>query len=124
MAGYRSDDGDDARPTFMDSYRKLGPLRFSLVMLGTFGWIGLGTWLSITDNYPRIYGSTCQRKCLIEDYWYSPQLLIHGGWLSYALFAWLWAIPALVVGLIVRAKWRKQHPSRDLLAPPKLTDTE
>jgi hypothetical protein len=96
-------------PELKESYRKLGPLRFALTMLGTLLYIGIGAALAITKNYPAAYGSSCRRKCFIENYWYSPELLSQGDFYAYALFAWLWSMPALVVGVLIYAALKKRR---------------
>lgn len=90
-------------PELRESYRKLGAVRFWLIMAGTLAWIGAGAALSISLRYPQAFGSNCHRKCMIESYWYSPELLHHGGPASYALFVWLWSMPALVIGALISA---------------------
>ncbi len=96
-------------PELRASYRKLGALRFFAMMLALLVWIGIFAWLSVTLDFPRSAGSTCHGKCTIEDFWYSPYLLRHGGWMGFALFAWLWSMPAFVVGMLIYAKLKKRR---------------
>jgi hypothetical protein len=103
-------------PELKKSCRQLGAARFGAIMLGTCVWIGIGAWLQMTNDYPAAYGSSCHRKCLIEDYWYSPELIRHGGGLAYALFAWLWLLPVFVIGVAIWARLRKQGRPRDRIA--------
>lgn len=90
-------------PELKQSYRTLGPKKFIPMMLGTFAWIGIGAWLTIAMDYPRSVGSTCRRKCLIEEYWYSGALLERGDPMSLCLFVYLWSMPALVIGAFAYA---------------------
>lgn len=88
-------------PELKASYRVLGAARFWLLMLAVLAWIVLGTWLTISLDYPRAFGSTCHRKCMFENYWFSTELIKHGSIRTYALFAWLWLMPAAVVGTFI-----------------------
>jgi hypothetical protein len=96
-------------PELKESYRKLGPTRFWLVMLGTLTFISIGAALAITLDYPRAFGSTCHHKCMVENYWYSPALLRRGSVLAYALFAWLWLIPAMIPAAFIYARIKKRR---------------
>lgn len=95
-------------PELKDSYAQLGAGRFWLIMAGVLTYIGIGAALAITLDYPKAYGSMCRRKCLIEDYWFSPALLTHGNLLDYCLFAWLWSMPAAAIGVILWSRLRKR----------------
>ena len=100
-------------PELKASYRALGATRFWLIMAATLTWIGVGAGLAIALDHPAAFGSSCQRKCLIESYWLSPNLLRDGGVLAYALFAWLWSMPtAIVVALILRLRRRDPLAAR------------
>lgn len=89
-------------PELKESYRMLGPVRFSLLMFGTLVYVGIGAWLTIKTNHPRAAGSTCQRKCMIESYWYSPHLL-SGGPIELLTFVWLWLLPATIPAAFIYA---------------------
>lgn len=101
-------------PELKESYRTLGAMRFCLVLLGTLAYIGTGAALSIALDYPQAFGSTCRRKCLIENYWYSPALLTDDNTLAYALFLWLWSLPAVVVGTLIYATLKKRRDRKFL----------
>jgi hypothetical protein len=88
-------------PELQKSRRTLGAVRFWLLMFAVVGWIALGAWLTISLEYPRAFGSSCHRKCLLENYWFSPALLQHGSIRAYALFVWLWLMPATVLGTFI-----------------------
>lgn len=90
-------------------YQELGPMRFSILMIGILAWIGLGVGPIIALDYPSAFGSSCHRKCLIESYWYSPTLISDGRFLAYLLFAWLWSMPAVVVAALIY-RLRKRDP--------------
>ena len=92
-------------PELREYHKKVGPLRFWSLMGCTFTWIGIGAWLAIYLNFPTAYGSTCHRKCLLEEFWFSPALVSEGhrNVTELALFAWLWSMPALVVGAFAYA---------------------
>lgn len=111
-------------PELREAYRQLGAVRFWLIMLGLLTYIGVGAWLSISLHYPLAYGSTCHSKCMIENYWFSPQLLRHGGLMDYALFAWLWSMPAFVAGVVIWTKLRRRTPSRNPILPSNSSDPE
>jgi len=95
-------------PQLKESYRKLGPKRFWAIMLGALTWSLVGVWLERNLDYPHAYGSSCRHKCLIEEYWYSPTLLSHGGVHAYLMFAWLWALVVLPLGFVVWLKLRSR----------------
>jgi hypothetical protein len=84
---------------------RLGSLRFWSIFASIFAWIGIGSWLSVSLKYPEMYGSTCRRKCLPEQFWYSPSLIAngHGSIKEWAMFVWLWSMPTLFVSAIIYA---------------------
>jgi hypothetical protein len=103
MDGYRSDDSDEeAKPSFMDGYRKLGPVKFWSLMAIMVGYTIVGTWFEEETGWPDNYGFHCAGKgCLVDDMWHSPALLQHPGGYQIGLFLWIWFIPAVVVGFLV-----------------------
>ncbi|UYY57937.1 hypothetical protein [Sphingomonas sp. S2-65] len=95
-------------PELKESYRALGATRFWLTMIGLLVYCGGLAALMIATDHPESAGSTCRRKCMIEAYWFSPHLL-GGGAIEWLAFAWLWSIPAFVLGFILYARLNKRR---------------
>ncbi len=106
-------------PELKESYRKLGALRFSLILLGTCAWIAIGAWLAISLNWPDSYGFHCHgRGCLIEDIWNSRALIKqgHGSAMEWGMFLWLWSIPAAAVAALLYS-FVKKRPNLSIFEP-------
>jgi len=70
---------------------------------------GLEIWLSAKTGWPDAFGFRCHgRSCMIEKLYHSPSLLRRGGSYDIALFAVLWALPALmlIVGVVTSIRGR------------------
>jgi len=88
------------------TYRKLGPVKFFGIMFGILAWVVIGTWLSISLDWPDAYGFHCSgRGCMFEDLWYSPRLIEagHHSLMEIGLFVWEWTLPAIFLGFLVWA---------------------
>ena len=96
---------DDFRQ-IRDGFRS-NPVQFVAIMGGLVAYIvGLAT-LMVWVDHPQTAGSTCQRKCMIEAYWFSPHLL-RGGVTEWLTFLLLWLMPATFIGFLAySAKKRK-----------------
>ncbi len=86
----------------IDLYRHLGWWRsivFTLaIALPVFGFVALGTWLSMRIGWPGAYGFSCHgRGCLYKDMYYSFRLLRHHTPDEIGLFAWIWSLPVLTI---------------------------
>ena len=95
-------------PELKESYRALGAARFLLLMIGLLTYIGGFAALMIATDHPQSAGSTCRRKCMIEAYWFSPHLL-GGGAIEWLAFAWLWSLPAFVIGFVIYARLKRRR---------------
>jgi hypothetical protein len=104
-------------PELRASYKKLGGPRFWTIMAGTLIYIGLGTGLMISAQWP----ASCQPEGhdLFGAFYCSPQLL-SGGPLEIGTFAWSWSMPSFVifVALWTRLKhgkwgWQMRAPEKD-----------
>lgn len=87
------------------TYHEWGPLRFVLLMLCVFSWIGLGYFLLQTATYP----ARCPGLTLYGMYECSFQLPSTRGWHESGLFLWLWATPIL---LLLEISRRMNKPQR------------
>jgi hypothetical protein len=99
-------------PELRDAYRAAGPLRFALWMGGVLLWIGIFAWLSMTATWPEGCDHSGRKLVgLIREMRCSPGLLA-GGVREYALFAFLWTLPAVVIGALIYAavKRRRRDP--------------
>jgi hypothetical protein len=95
-------------PELKESYRKLGAFNFWATMICLFGWTSIGISLQRINNYPDAYGFQCSgRGCLYREIWNSPVLLRDPDAFEIGLFAWLWSMPATVVGALIYAAVRK-----------------
>ncbi len=102
-----------------DAYRT-NPVGLFRVLLGFLVYGGIHVTLMAMANHPRAAGSTCNSRCLIEAYWFSPHLL-GGGLVQWLLFGWLWLQPILIIGfLIYSAKMGKlRNPFSNSNSPPE-----
>jgi hypothetical protein len=94
-------------PELKDSYRQLGRRKFLAIIIATVAWIGGGAWFMVMASWP----SQCDhegRKIagFIKKLYCSPDLL-SGGAVEFGLFAWLWSMPALLIGVLIWALARK-----------------
>ena len=99
----------------------LGSVRFWLLMVGTVLFILLlaagDIWLSDKIGWPERYGFGCRgRGCFFEDLAHSPQLLRGGSMYELALFALLWLLPAIIVGVLIYALFKRLN-RRDHIRP-------
>ncbi|HMI18571.1 MAG TPA: hypothetical protein VK533_03415 [Sphingomonas sp.] len=90
---------------------------FWVIIAVLTAWAALGMWLEMRIGWPDRYGFHCQGKaCWMSDLWHSP-ILLHGGYLGeYALFAWIWSMPAFLATFFIwsrRAKRGADHPPHD-----------
>lgn len=88
-------------PELKESYRQLGPMKFTAMTAGTLGYIALWVWLEMTANWPgqcdhegrKLWGLVKELGCSAD--------LLAGGPREWGLFAMLWSLPAVVVGTII-----------------------
>lgn len=95
-----------------ESRKTLESLRFWLLVAGTVLFILLlaagEMWLSDKVGWPEAYGFDCHgRGCFIQDLIHSPKLLRGGSVYEFGLFALLWALPAILVGVLVYAAFKR-----------------
>ena len=99
-------------PELKQGYRQFGAARFWLIILAVFAWIGIGLWLQLGLHWRDHYGFQCHgRGCFLSDLWHSPTLLKHGAIGEYALFLWMWSMPASVAAAVIWARLRKRRHS-------------
>lgn len=90
-------------PELKEGYRQLGPARFWALMVAILAWIGVGAWLTVTANWPGTCDHEGRRTIgFLKQLGCSPDLLT-GGPREWALFLWLWSMPALVIGAFAYA---------------------
>jgi len=100
-----------------ETWRQMHTVQFWVVVVVIIGWVSLGVWLQERIGWPDRYGFHCHGKgCWIDDMWHSPALIRGGHWGEYALFAWIWSLPLVVIGLILWTAQRKRKAAR--LSPP------
>ena len=106
--------------SFRETWRQMHKPMFWVIILCVLGWIALGVWLQERIGWPDRYGFHCHgRGCWIDDMWHSPALIHGGHWGEYALFAWLWSMPAFVITVLIRSKLRNRGAA-DLPPPDRL----
>jgi len=104
--GYRQD--ENARPTFVQSYRKLGRVKFWSLMVAIFAYAAIDLWLDDEVGWPDNFGFHCLgRGCLFVEAWHSPALLHHPTPYELALFVWIWLLPILFLGVVIYFGIRK-----------------
>lgn len=99
-------------PELKGAYRELGPLRFVLLMGSMLLWIGTFAWLSMTATWPEGCDHSGRKLMgLIREMRCSPGLLA-GGVREYALFVFIWTLPAFIIGVViyVAVKRRRRDP--------------
>ncbi len=96
-----------------------------LLATGACAYIGVGAGLSWVLGWPDRYGLHCHRRgCLFQDLWHSPSLLRGGTLLEYLLFAWLWLVPVIGIGLLLLGLWDARRRSRGLVYPSSNSKSE
>ena len=111
--GYLPDAEPSRRPSIVDSYRQLGPVKFWSIIVAMLAYAGFGIWLQHKVNWPDGYGFACRgRTCLLEDLEHSTALLRSHGLYQLALFGWFWLIPLVAVAAIVSPFFRRVTGAR------------
>ena len=95
-------------PELIQSYRVMGARKFWFSMATTLGWIGLGTWLSMTVTWPGQCDHSGRKIVgLVNQIFCSPHLL-DGGLREWMLFVWLWSMPGVVIACLIYAFVKKR----------------
>ncbi|WP_411341853.1 hypothetical protein V6U71_08635 [Sphingopyxis sp. J-6] len=98
-------------------YEAYGAARIWSIMVGTIifilllvaGQIGFANKI----GWPEAYGFDCHgRGCLLQDLYHSPSLLSGGSFYELALFAFLWAVPVIIVAAIAYALFKKHRAKK------------
>jgi hypothetical protein len=111
--GYLPDENPNRRQGLIDSYNRLGPVKFWSIIVAMLAYAALGIWLQHKVNWPDGFGFHCRgRTCLIEDLEHSSALLRGRGLYELALFAWFWLIPVVAAAAIVSPFFRRMTGAR------------
>jgi hypothetical protein len=104
--------------SFRKTWQAMHTLKFWVILLGVFAWVGVGVWLQIRIGWPDRYGFHCHgRGCLFVDLWHSPALLRGHSIGECAVFLWLWSMPAFLLAVFIWAQLRKRNAPADLPPP-------
>jgi hypothetical protein len=89
-------------PELRSLYRQVGGLRFWMIIAPLLLWIFGSASLTFSLDFPSAYGSSCERKCALESYWYSPVLIseTHRAPSEIILFVLLWFVPASLIAVV------------------------
>ncbi len=109
----------------MNFYHAFGWKAALALVVGTVAYILVGAALSFQLGWPEQYGLDCHgRGCLGQYLNHSPALLQHGTLLDYLLFAWIWSLPVIGIGLILLGLWDARRRSRGLVYPSRNSKSE